>query len=108
MWLHWTWDYCTGKPSTIFKFTPSNPIINPLNTKDVYIQVDALNPWSTKDVYIRPTKTFWCHHYWNQVVQISDLGLMYASRLALFSALAMQRENDMSATRAKFKELKVT
>ena len=33
---------------------------------------------------------------------------MYVSRLALFSALAMQRENDMSATRAKFKELKVT
>ena len=27
LWLHWAWDYCTGKPSTIFKFTFSRSTI---------------------------------------------------------------------------------
>ena len=68
---------------------------NPLNTKDVYVYVDALNISSTEDVYIRPTKTFSRLQYWDQVVQISDQGRIYSSRLALFWAPAMQRKNDM-------------
>ena len=53
---------------------------------------------------MRPTKTFWDHHYWNQVVQISDQGRI----LALFWAPVTQRENDTLANRPKFKESKVT